>query len=49
MLLASDDRVTLDTVQLALPAASATAVSSANNSGSLADRVQNFERDVILG
>jgi len=48
MLLASDDRVTLDTVQLALPAASATAVSSANNSGSLADRVQNFERDVIL-
>ena len=48
MLLASDDRVTLDTVQLALPAASATAVSSANNFGSLADRVQNFERDVIL-
>jgi two-component system nitrogen regulation response regulator NtrX len=44
MLLATDGLVDLYTVQLALPQHSA----SHANSGSLADRVQEFEREVIL-
>jgi DNA-binding NtrC family response regulator len=44
MLLATEGRVDLDTVQLALPQHSA----SHAVSGSLADRVQEFEREVIL-
>jgi two-component system, NtrC family, nitrogen regulation response regulator NtrX len=44
MLLATDGHVDLDTLQLALPQHSASHASS----GSLADRVQEFEREVIL-
>jgi DNA-binding NtrC family response regulator len=47
-LLATDDHVTLETVRLALPAAPKGLASSANSSGPLAERVQNFEREVIL-
>jgi two-component system nitrogen regulation response regulator NtrX len=51
MLLATDGRVDLATVQMALPksAAGGTAAGNAIGSGPLADRVQSFERDVILG
>jgi two-component system nitrogen regulation response regulator NtrX len=49
MLLASDGHVDLATVQLALPKLSSGEVAaSAIGSGALADRVQSFERDVIL-
>ncbi len=50
MLLASDGRVDLTTVQLALPktAAGASIVAHGLSSGALADRVQSFEREVIL-
>jgi DNA-binding NtrC family response regulator len=50
MLLATDGRVDLATVQLALPKTSpGVGVSpGALGSGALADRVQSFERDVIL-
>jgi DNA-binding NtrC family response regulator len=49
MLLASGDKVDLETVQLALPRAGvATAAASGADSGSLANRVQTFEREVIL-
>jgi two-component system nitrogen regulation response regulator NtrX len=50
MLLATDGQVDLETVQLALPKIGAGAGSSASvfSSGPLADRVQSFERDVIL-
>jgi DNA-binding NtrC family response regulator len=48
MLLGTDDHVTLETVRSALPGAPAGSPSSANSSGPLADRVQNFEREVIL-
>jgi len=51
MLLATDGQVDLATVQMALPKTSGAggAVSSAAvGSGPLADRVQSFERDVIL-
>ena len=50
MLLASDGRVDLATVELALPgtAAGSTVSSTPNASGPLADRVQAFEREVIL-
>jgi two-component system, NtrC family, nitrogen regulation response regulator NtrX len=44
MLLVTEDQVTENTVLLAMPAQDAASVSS----GSLADRVQNFERQVIL-
>jgi two-component system, NtrC family, nitrogen regulation response regulator NtrX len=47
-LLATDDHVTLETVRLALPAAPKGLASSANSSAPLADRVQNFEREVII-
>ncbi len=50
MLLATEGQVDLATVELALPKASAGAVSlTLASSGPLADRVQSFERDVILG
>jgi two-component system nitrogen regulation response regulator NtrX len=50
MLLASDGQVDLATVQLALPKTSATGSDLVwgNSSGALADRVQAFEREVIL-
>jgi len=50
MLLATDDHVDLATVQIALPktAAGTGATSTAIGSGALADRVQSFEREVIL-
>src|SRR5262249_6158925 len=46
MLLADNDRVTASTLQLALP--SGTAHQATNHSGSLAERVQRFERETIL-
>jgi two-component system, NtrC family, nitrogen regulation response regulator NtrX len=50
MLLASDGEVDLETVQLAMPKASIAGTASAGTigSGPLADRVQSFEREVIL-
>jgi two-component system nitrogen regulation response regulator NtrX len=50
MLLATDGQVDLTTVQMALPKNSAGAVSARAEvgSGALADRVQSFEREVIL-
>jgi len=51
ILLATEGQVTLDTVQLALPQiASGTGESrgSPGGSGTLAERVQGFEREVIL-
>lgn len=46
LLLATAGLVNIDTVQLALPAAAE--IPSSTGSGSLSDRVQNFEREVIL-
>ena len=49
MLLATDGRVDVETVQLAMPkTSSSVAASGAIGSGALADRVQAFEREVIL-
>jgi two-component system, NtrC family, nitrogen regulation response regulator NtrX len=50
MLLATDGQVDLATVQLALPKTSSGAgiASAALGSGALAERVQSFEREVIL-
>jgi two-component system, NtrC family, nitrogen regulation response regulator NtrX len=48
MLLAIDGRVALDTVHAALPPASGTGTSLLSHSGPLAERVQAFEREVIL-
>jgi two-component system, NtrC family, nitrogen regulation response regulator NtrX len=50
MLLATDGQVDLATVQIALPKASASGALSAAalGSGALTDRVQSFEREVIL-
>ena len=49
MLLATEGQVDLATVQMALPKTSSGTVASADNgSGALADRVQSFEREVIL-
>jgi two-component system, NtrC family, nitrogen regulation response regulator NtrX len=50
MLLATEGQVDLATVQMALPKASGSGSSAGvvNGSGPLADRVQSFERDVIL-
>lgn len=50
MLLATDGQVDLETVRLALPknSSGAPAGLSASGSGPLADRVQSFEREVIL-
>ncbi len=47
MLLANDGEVTLDSVAMALPYRSS-AISQNTNSGTLAERTQNFERDVLL-
>ncbi len=48
MLLASDNQVTAETVRSALPAAAASTSIVAVGTGSLAQRVQNFERETIL-
>jgi DNA-binding NtrC family response regulator len=50
MLLASDGQVDLDTVQSALPKSSPAGASATltNSSGTLADRVDAFEREVIM-
>jgi len=50
MLLATDGQVDLSTVQMAMPKSSMAGVVSAMaaGSGTLSDRVQSFERDVIL-
>jgi len=48
MLLATDGQVDLATVQLALPYMPAATSAGVPSSGSLADRVQSFEREVIL-
>jgi DNA-binding NtrC family response regulator len=50
MLLATDGQVDLTTVQMALPKISSGAVSARAEvgSGALAERVQSFEREVIL-
>jgi two-component system nitrogen regulation response regulator NtrX len=50
MLLATEGQVDVATVQLALPKSShaASAANLGTGSGTLADRVQSFERDVIL-
>ncbi len=47
MLLANDGEVTLDSVAMALPYRSS-AISQNTNSGTLAERTQSFERDVLL-
>jgi two-component system, NtrC family, nitrogen regulation response regulator NtrX len=48
MLLATDGQVDLATVETALPKGSAAAASITTSSGALSDRVQGFEREVIL-
>ena len=48
MLLATAGDVTIDTVRSALPSAPAIQPSLDARSGTLAERVQNFERDAIL-
>jgi two-component system nitrogen regulation response regulator NtrX len=48
LLLATEDEVTLETVGSALPAAPTALLSSGTSSGTLAERVQNFEREAIL-
>jgi DNA-binding NtrC family response regulator len=48
MLLATEGHVTRETVHLALPTAASSPPTQAISSGSLADRVQNFEREAIL-
>jgi DNA-binding NtrC family response regulator len=48
MLLAAENEVDLETVQLALPHGSIASVGTSGNSGALAERVQDFEREVIL-
>ncbi|HEX6821026.1 MAG TPA: sigma-54 dependent transcriptional regulator [Candidatus Sulfotelmatobacter sp.] len=49
MLLATDGRVDADTIQMALPHSAAGASGGkTGNSGALAERVQSFEREVIL-
>jgi DNA-binding NtrC family response regulator len=48
MLLATEGRVRLQTVRSALPPTPAGLHSSGTSSGSLAERVQNFEREAIL-
>ena len=48
MLLATDGEVTIETVRSALPSAPTRLPLSGTSSGSLAERVQGFEREVIL-
>jgi DNA-binding NtrC family response regulator len=49
MLLAPKGEVDLETVRLALPQSASAPAVSLSDSGALADRVQAFEREVILG
>ncbi|HXR16840.1 MAG TPA: sigma-54 dependent transcriptional regulator [Terriglobales bacterium] len=49
MLLATDDEVTLETVRSSLPSAPTSLPLSGTNKGTLAERVQNFEREAIVG
>ena len=48
MLLATDNQVDLATVELAVPTGSSASSSSISSSGPLSDRVDAFEREVIL-
>ena len=48
MLLAPEGKVDLETVHLALPQGGASPESTLNQSGALSDRVQAFEREIIL-
>jgi len=48
MLLANDGQVTLETVRAAMPETHSTQSSSSPRPGTLADRVQEFEREVIV-
>jgi DNA-binding NtrC family response regulator len=50
MLLATEGQVDLETVQMAVPKSTSVTggATSAVSSGALADRVQSFEREVIL-
>ena len=48
MLLATENEITTETVRSGMLSASATAVSQAAASGTLAERVQTFERESIL-
>jgi DNA-binding NtrC family response regulator len=48
ILLATEGRVEVATVQLALPAGTSGPISATAGSGALSDRVQSFEREVIL-
>jgi DNA-binding NtrC family response regulator len=48
MLLASDGKVDLTTVRLALPQGTSSTGSAIPESGSLAERVQGFEREILL-
>jgi two-component system nitrogen regulation response regulator NtrX len=48
MLLASDGKVDLATVRLALPQGTSSTGSAIPESGSLAERVQGFERELLL-
>jgi two-component system nitrogen regulation response regulator NtrX len=48
MLLAADEEVTLETVRVALPEPAFAHTTIGDSSGRLADRVQSFEREVIL-
>jgi two-component system, NtrC family, nitrogen regulation response regulator NtrX len=48
MLLATDDQVMLETVRSALPSTPTSLPSSGTSSGTLAERVQSFEREAIL-
>jgi len=48
MLLATEGEVTIDTVRSALPSTPASLPSLGTGSGTLAEQVQNFEREVIL-
>jgi DNA-binding NtrC family response regulator len=48
MLLATDGQVDVETVQMAMPKTAGTTSGNVGGSGPLADRVQLFEREVIL-
>lgn len=48
MLLANDGKVTMESVSLALPHISSPTLHNVNNSRTLAERTQSFERDVLL-
>src|SRR6059036_1919094 len=48
MLLATDGEVTLETVRIALPEPASPHITVSDSSSRLADRVQSFEREVIL-